>query len=74
MKWIPFKPNNFIQQELIKAGTVLKMKNGEIEIVGDVSSQLGYCDCCKANTIAYFTNDFADKFEAIRNEATLLKE
>lgn len=65
MKWIKFK-NTYGELDTFKSGTLLKLKDGEIIIVGDVNKNLGHCDCCTDRNVEYFCNDYVKQVEKIK--------
>ena len=68
MNWIKFE-NTYSQEETFEAGTLLKLKNGNVIMVGDVNKNLGLCDCCKDYNVQYFSNDFVKQICKIKDDA-----
>jgi hypothetical protein len=50
-----------------KCGTLLKLKDGSVLIVGDINENLGYCDCCSESQIEYWTNEKVDELELLKS-------
>lgn len=71
MKWIKFD-DPFIQEETFEAGTLLKLENGEVIMIGDLNTNLGICDCCRQPKVAYFCNDFIGEIKALKEKGKVL--
>ena len=42
LTWKRFDP----EKDEVKVGSVIKLKNGNIELIGTLNEVLGSCDCC----------------------------
>lgn len=52
LKFDEVKPGDLGDIDL-EPGDILKLKNGEYELVGDINPRLGTCDCCSSDRSDY---------------------
>ena len=38
--------DSFYQRDLLKGGTIIRLQDGNEELIGDINEMLGTCDCC----------------------------
>lgn len=54
-------------RDAIKSGSLIKLKDGSILLVGTVNENLGYCDCCPESNAEYYSNDLIEEIENLKN-------
>lgn len=59
----------FERNTKLEAGMLVKRENGEIELVGHININEGYCDCCFFGEIVEYSSSLLNNInETIKNE------
>jgi hypothetical protein len=67
MEWKELTPDILYLEQEIKRGTIVKRRDGQILLIGDVTPLMGMCDCCKDYTSEYYSNELVEKIETMIN-------
>ncbi len=67
MNWIKYK--GYSDDETFKAGTLLKLMDDSLIMLGDANLNLGNCDCCHITKIKLYCNDFTEECNYIKENA-----
>lgn len=73
MNWIKYQ--DYSDNETFKAGTLLKLINGDLIMLGDASIELGTCNCCSIKDvyepggIEFYCNDFIEECNYIKENS-----
>jgi hypothetical protein len=49
----------------LEAGMLIKRKTGEIELVGHINKNEGYCDCCSYGEIIEYSTSIMEHINAL---------